>query len=187
MAHVTILALAAATTFGVVATASAESGAYFTASLSYGHMSKADINGIDTDFGRQPGGYIATKPEFGGNVGVGYGLGNNWRAELELSHRRANYKRATAGALIDAKSDGGLRQTAVFANLYYDLPKVESGLSRALRPMSAAVWVGPISNGPMSRPTMPSNGSAMTAATIRQRRKSWSAFPMTCQGPRVSR
>lgn len=134
MARLTILALAAATTLGVVATASAETGPYFAASLSYAHIDDADIDGIDTSFGRQPGGYIAADPGYGVNMGLGYGFDNNWRAELELNYRRANYKRATAGALTDADSDGSFRQTAVFANLYYDFQQVESGIFAGITP-----------------------------------------------------
>lgn len=138
MARVTILALAAATTFGVVATASAESGPYIAASLSYVHVEDADIDGIDTDFGRQPGGYIAADPGYGMNVGLGYGFDNNLRVELELNYRRANYKRATAGALTDADSDGSFRQTAIFANLYYDFQQIESGVFKGITPYVGA-------------------------------------------------
>lgn len=134
MIRLTILALAAATTLGVVASASAETGPYFAASLSYAHLDDADIDGIDTSFGRQPGGYIAADPGYGINLGLGYGFDNNWRGELELNYRRASFKRATAGALKDAASDGSFRQTAVFANLYYDFQKVESGIFAGITP-----------------------------------------------------
>lgn len=139
MARLSAICLATAAIFGVAATgALAEDGLYIAGSISYFQLGDADIEGIDTDFGRQPGGYIAADPGYGGNLALGYGFGGNWRAEVELNYRRADFKRATAGALTDAESDGSYRQTALFANLYYDFPTVEQGTFSGFTPYAGA-------------------------------------------------
>lgn len=132
------LSAAAVVLAAAVGTASAETGPYVAVSLSYAHIEDADIDGIDADFGRQPGGYISTDDGYGVNLAVGYDFASNWRAEVELNYRRADFKRATAGALTDASTDGSYRQTALFANLYYDFATLQSGAFTGITPYVGA-------------------------------------------------
>ena len=128
----------AAALWGAAGTATAETGPYVAVALSYAHIEDADIDGIDTDFGRQPGGYISTDDGYGVNLALGYDFASNWRAEVELNYRRADFKRATAGALTDATTDGSYRQSALFANLYYDFDTLQSGAFAGITPYVGA-------------------------------------------------
>ncbi|MGY0406693.1 P44/Msp2 family outer membrane protein, partial [Pseudoalteromonas sp. SYSU M81241] len=55
----------------------------------------------------------------------GWGFGNGWRTELELSWRRADFDKASAGALVDATTDGHYSQASVFVNALYDFHSVQ--------------------------------------------------------------
>lgn len=113
-------------------------GLYVSGGLALGQQRDQDINGIGTPFGEQPGGYISSDLGYGGNLAAGWGFGNGFRAELELSHRRASFDKATAGALRDATTNGQLRQTGIFVNGYYDFDSVGQGSLTGLAPYLGA-------------------------------------------------
>lgn len=131
---------AAAAAVGLALPAAAEpvQGFYMSGALTVSQQRDQDINGIDTAFGRQPGGYIASDAGGGLNAAAGWGFGNGFRAELELSYRKASFKRATAGALKDAKADGDLKQTGFFVNGYYDFSAAQGGAMAGLTPYLGA-------------------------------------------------
>lgn len=113
-------------------------GFYVAGGLAFTQQRDQDINGIGTAFGEQPGGYISTDTGGGVNLAAGWGFGNGFRAEVELSYRRASFDQATAGALVDATTDGSLRQAGLFLNGYYDFNSVSAGAMTGLTPYLGA-------------------------------------------------
>lgn len=137
-ASTAILALAALCCLTAPALADPLKGFYVSGGLAITQQADLDINGIDTAFGEQPGGYLSSDVGGGVNLAAGRAFGNGFRAELELSYRRASLDQATAGALVDATTDGTLQQTGFFLNGYYDFRAVEDGTFDGLTPYLGA-------------------------------------------------
>ncbi|KGJ03780.1 Opacity protein [Paracoccus halophilus] len=141
MSHMLMLALAAGTSLAAGAVAQAETtpGPYVGLSLAYSVPADQDIDGVDTPFGRQPGGYMSSDPGAGVTFSAGWRFDNRIRVEVEYSYRRSDLDRGSAGgALRNAATTGHLRQSSIFLNGYYDFAKVEQGPARGISPYAGA-------------------------------------------------
>lgn len=117
--------IAALTLTAAPALADPVSGFYVSGHAAISAIDEQKIEDVDTGFGPQPGGRLSTDTGYGAGIAAGWGFGNGWRTELELTYRRANFDLTTAGALKDAATDGHYGQTSVFVNALYDFHSVK--------------------------------------------------------------
>ncbi|MHB1305081.1 MAG: OmpA family protein [Acidiphilium sp.] len=67
-------------------------------------------------------GSLISRPDVAGQVGIGYGLGNGFRIELDGNYFRNSARKAKDNLFGDSRSHGGINTYGVLANAYYDIP-----------------------------------------------------------------
>ncbi len=103
-----------------LAAAQPVTGPYVSLGAGYNVEGKQKVKDINVDGVEAPyEGRIVTRPGYVGDVSVGYGMGNGWRAEIEGDYIHDNFDKTKADGAI-FQSSGGEARYGLFANVLYD-------------------------------------------------------------------
>jgi OOP family OmpA-OmpF porin len=67
-------------------------------------------------------GHEIFRPDYAGTIGIGYGLGNGLRVELDGDFFRNNVKKQDDNFLGQSRAAGGVNTYGAIANVFYDIP-----------------------------------------------------------------
>ena len=99
-------------------------GPYVSLGLGTNIMSPQKYSTAVTGFG--PGatetGHAIFRPDYAGEVGIGYGLGNGLRVELDGDFFRNNVKKVDSNLFGQGRARGGVNTYGALVNVFYDIP-----------------------------------------------------------------